>query len=182
MIIIKIITEFVLGMILLALGAGFWACVKSPSFIADILSNRKAIERYINKIGIIKIIEDSKEIKPIVDSYSYNMIMLLKEGIGSLDQARNMNLIIGLIIIGGSYFLGLTFLLINIVIFLLTAGFPLPASAQNNAFSDVYSLILNVYKWNNDSPEECKNFCLNEQYRLLKNIYIVVLDLSGKKV
>jgi len=82
--------------------------------------------------------------------------------------------IIGIFI--GSYFLRNIFLLINVVLFFIMFFPSISASAQNNIFSDIHTIMLNVYKWNKVNHAECERFCNTEQPRILKNIYKVVTE------
>src|SRR3990172_3656554 len=174
--VLKIIIEVVLGIILISLSSSFWACIKSQKYLGKALSDYNELKKYFNFIGSEKIYQESQNVQPILGSYSNNMATWMKASFSALDKTRNMMLFFSIIVILASYFLGIEFLLINIVVFFLLSFSPLPASAKNNMISDVHTMFLNIYKWNSVEPVECKRFCTSEQSRIFKNVYNIILE------
>ena len=171
--IIKIIIEIVLGVILLVISSGFWNCVKSPKFLAKTLSNYEELKKFFDNFVKDKIEQESDVVDPKI-GFSSNIILWMKASMAALDRTRNIMLFFIIVILIGSYFLGIVFLLINIALFFLMAFPSIAASAQNNILSDIHTIMLNVYKWNKVNHGECEHFCNIEQPRILKNIYKII--------
>lgn len=172
---IKIIIEIILGFILLVVSSGFWNCVKSPKFLAKTLGDYDELKKFFHHLGKEKIKQESEVVDPKV-GFSANIVLWIKASISALDKTRNMLLVAIIGIFIGSYFLGNIFLLINVVLFFIMFFPGISASAQNNIFSDIHTIMLNVYKWNKVNHAECEHFCNTEQPRILKNIYKVVTE------
>ena len=173
--IIKIIIEIVLGFILMGIGSAFWNCVKSPKFLAKILGDYDELKKFFHHLGKEKIKQESEFVDPEI-GYSANIALWIKASISALDKTRNMLLVVIIAILIGSYFLGNVFLFINIALFIFVAFPNISASAKNNIFYDIHTVMLNVYKWNKVDHNECEHFCNVEQPRTLKNIYRVVTE------
>jgi hypothetical protein len=179
MLILKIIVEIVVALVLIALGTSFWSCVKSPRFMARTLADYDGLKTIFSFLDAEKIREETQNMEPVFGSYSNNIAMWLKSSISALDKTRNILLFFIVVIVAATYFLGTTFIIINIAIFLLLALAPIATSAQNNILSDVHTVLKNVYKWNAEDPVACKNFCTTEQPRILGNIYRLASELRS---
>ncbi len=173
--VIKIIIEIILGFILLIVSSGFWNCVKSPKFLAKLLGDYDELKKFFHHLGKEKIKQKSEIVDPKI-VFSVNIALWIKASVSALDKTRNMSLVVIVGIFIGSYFIGNIFLLINIVLFFIMAFSNISASAQNNIFSDIHTIMLNVYKWDKVNRAECEHFCNTEQPRIFKNIYKVVTE------
>jgi|WetSurMetagenome_2_1015567.scaffolds.fasta_scaffold10665_4 hypothetical protein len=173
--IIKVIIEIILGVVLLCVSSSFWNCVKSPKFLAKILGDYDELKKFCHHIGKEKIEQESEKVNPQI-GYSASIALWIKASISALDKTRNMLLVITIGILIGSYFLGNIFLFINIALFVLMAFPSISAPAQNNIFSDIHTIMVNVYKWDKVNRAECEHFCNFEQPRFLKNIYKAVTE------
>lgn len=175
---IKIIIEIILGFVLLGVSSAFWNCVKSPKFLAKLLGDYAELKKFYNHLGVEKIEQESEKVAPINEKlgFSTNIVLWMKASISALDRTRNMLAVVIIGILIGSYFLGNIFLFINIALFIVMAFLGIAASAQNNIFSDIHTMMLNVYKWDKVNHSECEHFCNVEQPRILKNIYRVVTE------
>ena len=174
--IISIVIEVILGFVLLGVSSAFWNCVNSPKFLAKTLGDYDELKKFYDHLGVDKIRQEGEKVNPINEKlgFSTNIILWMKASISALDNTRNMLVLVIVGILIGSYFLGNVFLFINIVLFIIMAFPNIAASAQNNIFSDIHTIMLNVYKWNKVNHSECERFCNVEQPRILKNIYKVV--------
>ena len=173
--VIKIIIEIILGFILLMVGPCFWDCVKSPKFLAKTLGDYDALRKFFHHLGKEKIKELSENIDTKI-GFSMDIALWIKASVSTLAKTRNklLAVIIGIFI--GSYFLGNIFLLINIVLFFTMVFLSISKPAKNNIFFDIYTIMLNVDKWNKVNRAECEHFCNVEQPRILKNIYKIVTE------
>ncbi|MGA3243628.1 MAG: hypothetical protein ABSE41_03360 [Bacteroidota bacterium] len=176
--ILLIVIEIFLVIFLYYAAVAFWGCVKSPKFLGHILSDYGELKKFFNFLGQDKIKLESQNVQPVLDSYANNIGSWMKASFSSLDKARNISGVIIALILVATCFLGLFFVLFNLIFFLLIFFWPIPAPAQNNMWSDVQTIILTVYKWNEVDPEHCKEFCTTDQPRMLKNIYQLVSDIS----
>jgi len=172
---INIIIEIVLAFILLLVAPPFWDCIKSKQFFRTALSSYEVLKKYYNFIGKEKIKEESKVVDPKV-GFPANILFIMQVSDSSLDKTRNLLLMGVLVILIASYFFGFTFLIINVAIFFGMSLKKISAAAINNIYSDVHSLILNVYKWNQVDNIECKHFCTIETPRVLENIYRLITE------
>ena len=177
--ILRIVIEVILGILLLTFASSFWACVKSPRFLGRVLADYDQLKAFFDFLGVDKICQESQVVEPILGSFPANIATWMKASFAALNKARNMTLFLSVVIILITLLLGIEYLLINTAIFCLAALYPMPASAKNNMFSDIHTIILNVYKWNSVEEEECKAFCNGEQPRILKNIYRLVSESSS---
>jgi len=177
----KIIVEIILGFISLTMSYAFWNCAKSPRFCAKVMNDYEELKKIYNHVGTEKFKSEGEKIKPIIGNssigYSGNIAMLLEAGLQALDKTRNMLLVvIILLFIGSYYFLGGIFLTIEIILFIIVAFPEISASAKNNVATDIQGVMLNIYKWDQVNPEECKQFFNQEQKKYLENIYRVVVE------
>jgi len=179
--ILRIVIEVILGAALLSVSTSFWACIKSPKFLGRILVNYDEPKKFFDHFGVDKIHQESQAVQPILGSYSANIATWMKSSFSALDKARNMTLFFSVVIILTGFLLGIEFVLINTIVFFLTALAPIPAPARNNMFSDIHTIIINVYKWNTVDQNECRTFCNTEQPRILKNIYRLVSESSSAR-
>lgn len=173
--IVKITIEIILGFTVLGVSSAFWNCVKSPKFLAKLLSDYDELSKFYHYLGKEKIEQESEKVNPKID-YSLNIAIWIQASISALDKTRNMLLVAIIGILAGSYFLGNIFLFINITLFIITAFPSISAPAQNNIFSDIHTIMLNVYKWNKVDHAECERYCNLEKPEILKNIYRVVTE------
>lgn len=79
-------------------------------------------------------------------------------------------------LIVASYLLGLGFAVLNIIVFFATAGQPLTTATRNDMLIDVQMILLFLYRWNFDNPQECaltisaRIPLLNEAFRAIRRI------------
>ena len=66
-------------------------------------------------------------------------------------------------------------------VFLLLSIGDILAVAKNYNATHVHSLILNIYKWNHTDSAGCRNYCSQEQPRLM-HLYGLVAKLPNKSL
>lgn len=172
---IKIVSEVVLGLVLLAISSSFWNCVKSPKFLMTTLGDYQELKKFFHHLSKERIVQESEKVDPQI-GYSANIALCIKSSVSALDQTRNMLLLVIIGIFVGSYFLGTKFLFINFGLFVVAAFPRISAPAQNNIFSDIHTIMLNVYKWNKVDHSECEHFCNIERPRYLRSVYRVITE------
>ena len=177
----KIIVEVILAILSFGMGYAFWSCVKSPKFLGRTIANQEELEKYISFIGKDKIIEDVKKSETPPRGLTHDALILItiSSRIKATDSGRNVAGFIFLIVLIGSYFLSRTFVIINLICFFLMWLSKISASAQNNVFNDINSLIRNIYRWHQMEPENCQNFCLNERPRFATMYWTIISELTN---
>jgi hypothetical protein len=75
-----------------------------------------------------------------------------------------------------SYFLGVRYLILNLVLFLLIRLLPAEDSVRNNALSHIVEIGVILRRWHRENPGECDNFV--RETKTLIPIYSVIKQLS----
>jgi hypothetical protein len=154
----RIAVEILLGALTFAVGISFWAVVKSPSHFARTMADREELGKIIAFFGP-ELHPQAAQIQPVFGSYVNNISVFRKAHFGALAKTRNMLVIVGAVLLAGSGFLNVTFLAINLGLFLLAAALPLPASAVNNNVGHVREVAVNLLKWHQEDAAACSEFC-----------------------
>ena len=173
----KIVLEILLAIILIALGSGFWAILKSRSHLRIALGDEGELKHLINFLTPAKVIEEGNEIKPMFESYLQNILFFEKMHFAALSKTRNLTVIAALILIALSYLLGIPYLIASLVAFVFPALSPIPASAKNNNLTHIHTVILNIYKWNKIDEAGCFAYC-DQEISGLRVVYRVVNALG----
>jgi hypothetical protein len=171
---IKIVIEIIVGIVVLISSINFWQCVKSPIFWNKTLTDRNELKRIFDHIGIDSINEFNSQWDS--NSVPARVITTLKieAGKSAINKAQNMLLIVVLICLVGSYFVGMIPFIINVVLFLLTYIIPIGDSAKNNIARDIGEAFSCVVYWNKIDQSECRDFCNYGKYKYLSGLYAVV--------
>jgi len=171
----KIPLEIVISIILLTIGSGFWSILKSRG-LQTLLADENELKRLLDIWTPSEITREGREIKPVFGSYLENIRLFERAHYAALNKTRNLTLIVAVLLIAVSYFLGLAYLIASLAAFILPSFSPIAASAKNNNATHVHTVILNVYKWNQTDPGECSRYC--EQDAGLKQPYQLVNRLA----
>jgi hypothetical protein len=170
---VKLLVEIVIGFLLFVLSANFWSCVKSPSWRTHFLNDYESLREFYLQIGSERLREEGSKIEPLLGDYGSNIGLLLRSSSTALAQVRNvLFLIIGVAIVG-SYYLSVRYSIVNLVLFGLMGLPSVSTPAKNNMLTDVWGIILNIYKWNSVDPDGCGRYCSNGTSRL-ETLYRVV--------
>jgi hypothetical protein len=173
---LKIILELALGIVLLVMGAGFWAIIKSPYHMKSLLLDRNELRTFIDYLGSSKLIQEALSVEPVFGSYLQNITLFEKTHIISLAKTRNLLIALLILIVIVSYFMGIRYAVINLLIFCLPAIFPIPASAKNNNVTHLHTVIINLYKWHITDSAACEKYCTQENPSL-QILYHLVTEL-----
>jgi hypothetical protein len=180
--VIRVAIEIVLVVLLFLIGVGFWNCAKSPRFLLRLLSDYDVLRRFYLNMKREQFERTVVPFPPAAESatpevaFPVTIASYIRASLIALSRTRNMLSVPIVGILVGSHFLGSPFLLINLAVFLLLALPPLSDAAQNNAFSDIATLALYVYKWNQIDEEECRWFCNERWPRFLKTLHRVLTE------
>lgn len=150
--------EVVLGALTFAVGVNFWAIVKSPSHFARLLGDRNELAKILAFFGP-GLDEQAEGVKPVFGSFADNISVFRRAHFGALATTRNMLVVVLVALCVGSELLGITYLVINLGLFLLPAVFPLPGSAVDNNVGHVREVAVNLLKWHRQDPDACAAYC-----------------------
>lgn len=154
----RLAAEILLSALTFAVGINFWSVVKSPSHFARTISDREELRKIIAFFGP-NLRDQATQIQPVVGSYVNNISAWQTIHFKALATARNMLVIIAVVLLAGSGLLSTLFLAINLGLFLVAALFPLPASAVNNSVGHVREVAVNLLKWHEQDSAACAEFC-----------------------
>ena len=171
----RIPLEILLATLALFLGTSFWAVAKSPAHLRGVLGDIGELTRFVDFLGRDNLIKEAESVKPVFGSYLKNIQLFEKAHLIALNKTRNILSVLTILLIGASYFVGLTYMIINIAFFLLPVVREIPASAKDNNITHVHTVILNVYEWNKTDPGGCLAHCINDSG--LKQIHCLVNKL-----
>lgn len=173
---LKIIFEVVLVIVLMLMGVGFWAIIKSSSHMKHLLTDANELKNFIDYIGSSKLIQEAQSVEPVFGSYLQNIALFEKSNIASLAKTRNLLIALFIPIVIVSYFMGPHYFVVNLLLFCLPAIFPIPASAKDNNVTHLHTVILNLYKWNVTDSAACFNYCTQENPSF-QTLYKLVTEL-----
>lgn len=106
--------------------------VKSPSHLRNVRRDIDVLKKFAEFLGRETLIEEVETVKPVFGSYLSNILAFEKAHFIALSQTRNILIAVTILLIGLSYIVGLIYMAINIVFFLITVVLEIPASAKNN--------------------------------------------------
>jgi hypothetical protein len=154
------VVEFVLVLLLLVLASSFWSSIKSRSYIRSILGNQAELERFIKAVGPDRLQRDATELKPVCGSWLQNMDVNSRAHFEALASTRNVLLLpIAGIMVVSLYFLGSTYGVANLIFFFLMAIPPPSASSKGYNLGLIRCILLNLYRWSKDDPDEALRYC-----------------------
>lgn len=173
----KFLVEIVLGILMLMCSFSFWSIIKLPAHLSSVLADPSELKRILGIIGSDRLKKEAESIEPVYGSYLKNMMIDKLSLFGALRMTKNLTLLGAAILIALSYFLGIIFVIINFLLFLLPSLLgPQPIAKQHN-YNHLYTVILNVYKWNKVDPNGCLAYC-NKEDLSLKQVYLTISELN----
>jgi hypothetical protein len=156
---LRIIIEIVLAAVTLFAGQTFWQlrkrarflrrAIHTPWFLETLISR----ERLANPPSRVAVFAQKNEV-----GYSLNIKCIVDADRASQRRVTLFFTMAIAAIFIGSYFLGASYLVINVVLFFLTALIPISQSAQFSATEHVFTIALILHKWRLDNPSECDQF------------------------
>ncbi|MDD5361015.1 MAG: hypothetical protein PHN88_02715 [Ignavibacteria bacterium] len=173
---LKIIIEIVLVLSVVGTGINFWLCQKSPKFLGDTLLNYIQIKT-LYTLAKDNISSSNMESPPY--GYELNIITWIRASVKTLDKVRNWLFVIIIIFGVISFLLGIVYWLIVCFAFFLSSFVKVSGSSARNIYDDILTIMNNVYHWNKENPEECKEHCMEKEPRMLKNIYMVITEAEN---
>jgi CheY-like chemotaxis protein len=171
----KILLELLFVLVILFAGAPFWPCLKTPRHLHNMLSDPVELKRLIDHAGYDKLLADAQKVQaPPLGTFGDTITVWETAHYQSLSQTRNGLLLVVLVVLAASWWLGIWYLAVSLLAF-FTLGFAkLPPSAKNNNTDHLASVILNLIKWRREDESACEVFCHQRrpEYRTLHDLLV----------
>jgi hypothetical protein len=151
----RIAIEIVLGLITFFAGGLFWQLRKRARFLAEAVRSQPLLNEFISRQTLESA---SPMVTPFAEkklTYALNVQLVVDADAASQRRTMLMFVFVLAATFVGSYFLGLTYLAINIVLFFFSALSPISPSARSNALQHVLALALILHRWRTENPREC---------------------------
>lgn len=176
----RIVIEIVFVVALFFLGSSFWACLKAPAHLRRMLADESELRRLIDHFAWDKLYAEAQNIKPLPVGYGGMLRIWDAAHHKSLSLPRNYLGVGAVVVLAGSWYLGVGYFLVSAAIFTLMGFSDVPASAKNNNASHLRPVILNLIRWVREDQQACAAFCKVEhaEYR---NLFNVLTSLMPRK-
>ena len=151
----RIAVEIVLAIITFFAGGLFWQLRKRARFLAEAIRSEPLLNQFISRETLDSA---SPMVTPFAEkkvTYALNVQLVVDADAASQRRTMFMFVLILAATFVGSYFLGVTFLVINLVLFFLSAFSPISPSARSNALQHILALALILHRWRTENPREC---------------------------
>lgn len=173
----KIVVEVILFLGLVAVGGPFWVCAKSRGHFARFIRDRNSLMQLLDSIGRETLIQETTTIEPVFGSFADNMVCLGMVHFRTMDRTRNFMLIAVATLLALSYWLGLYFFIINVIVFALLGIGDISGYAKSYSATHAHELIGNIYKWYQMDPRACFDYCCRKSPMLTELYHLVALNL-----
>jgi hypothetical protein len=172
---IRIIIEIILAAAMLHPAFMFWQLRKRKRFWKQAIHDRAFCESLISRESLANPPSDVLSYvrsPPTEAGYMWNLKVLFDADKRAL---RRFSILYGALIAAiliASFFLGLVFLAINVVLFFLAVFVPIRTDACSDASENIFTIGLILHKWRLDNAAECDQFV--EQAYGLRTVYEAV--------
>ena len=175
---LRIFIEALIAAALLFVGYSFWQLIKRDRYMKQVLATQSFLDTFITQELFIN--------PPArVDMYAQknsigwfiNIQTLLKSDGLTQRKMETTYLALVVFLLMGSYLLGVTFLIINLVLFLLVSYLRLSDPARVNALENLHCLALILHRWITENRPDCERWI--QQTDSLRKIYLAVEKLSN---
>lgn len=175
---LQIVAEVILAIGTFVVARQFWICFKRNSYLARVIRDESHLEGFITRDALDHPSAMMAMFAGSIDEMSYvNNIHIANVADRKSTYRMKVILAIVLMIIGtASYFLGVSYLIINTVVLFLAGLAPVSQPAQASALHHVSILALILYRWNLKDPAECEKWIgqawtLRSLYNVVKKIH-----------
>jgi hypothetical protein len=169
--------EIVLIIATLFAGNMFWELRKRDRFLKQTISNQYFLEELITRQVLVNA-SQHQYIAPLVEKneigWFLNIQCVINADRDSQKKIVVQHAIVLLVILTASLFLGVPFLVINLIVFVLSQFGKISQSAQINVFQHVLTIALILDKWRSDNATECNDWI--EKAPSLRPIYNAVMN------
>jgi hypothetical protein len=161
---LKILIEVPIGIVVLVLALPLWNIFKSRAYIAAVLRNPVELASLLDVIGIDRLQSDARALPTVwalgPDSWMFHIYCNTVAHFKALAYTRRRLLfLIAAAIAGSAYFLGIGFGIFNLALLLAMAIPEISAPAKRCNLELVYIILVNLYRWSSDDPQDASRFC-----------------------
>jgi hypothetical protein len=169
---IKLVIEVPLATISAAGGSSFWSLSKLPKYLNAVMSTASNLEtlQLTQFTGVIKI-DPGKEAKIGYTALLYSDV---SSSLSAWRTTKYISLAFVLLIFVVSFFLGIVYLAVNVVAFVLSSFMEIQTSAQGNVFRDVQVMLGRIDRWMKADPEGCRKYCMETNPKYFREMFLSV--------
>jgi hypothetical protein len=153
----------------------FWGLRKREKFLKQVISNEGFLEGFISR----PILESaSPMITPFAKKneigWVFNIKCVIDADRSSQRRTAGIAMLVLAAILTASWFLGIIYLAVNVIVFFLCALGSISQSARDNALQHVLAIALVLDKWRSENVSECEEWLgqassLRPCYNAVKN-------------
>lgn len=168
-----ILIEVIILVAILFVGHSLWQLFKRDRFMKNVVGNQSLLDQFISKDLFVNppqrvaLFAQKNDI-----GWFMNIQILLRADKSTQRRIEAAYLILVLLLLAGSYLLGIGFLIINSICFLLLNFFPVSDTAKRNALENLHCLALILHRWRSDNTLECDQWI--QQATSLQKLYNAV--------
>jgi len=156
----RILLELLFVLLILFAGGSFWACLKAPKHLHNMLADPMELTRLIDHVGYDKLRAEAQKVQaPPYGTFGDTIAIWEAAHYKSLSQTRKGLLLVVLAVLAASWCLGMWYLAVSLFVFFSLGYAELPVSAKNNNADHLASVILNLVKWCREDESACEGFC-----------------------
>jgi hypothetical protein len=154
-IIAKILIEIALAVIIFFAGGLFWQLRKRAKFLRAVIGSESFLVKFISRSALDTA---SPMITPFADkklTYGLNVRLIIDADIAS--QRRPMIIFVLVIVAAlvGSWFLGVVYFVVSLMLFFVSSASPISDSARSNALQHILAIALILDRWHAENSPEC---------------------------
>jgi hypothetical protein len=151
----RIAVEILLGLITFFAGGLYWQLRKRAKFLAEAITCQPLLDQFISRETLEGA---SPMVTPFAEkkvTYALNVQLVVDADTASQRRTTFIFVLVLAATLIVSYFLGMVYLGINIVLFFISAFSPISPSARSNALQHILALALILHRWRAENPAEC---------------------------
>lgn len=169
--------EIVLAANCFIAGVWFWALQKCPTHLQRALEDEGELRSFLRDMELEKFRAEGEAIPGVPGTFADRINDLGRAHRHRLKWLGWLVAIFSALLLLATYFISSPYLFINVPLFLIPSLFPPGAYTEKNNFSFLYSVALNLYKWNEADVAQCRRHCTEVDPRL-RRLYSAVQKVS----
>jgi hypothetical protein len=177
----NLVIEIVLGIITLMAGSLFWQLHKRGNFLMRAIHDGPFLAQIISPSALDN---PSSMVAPYIEKMQPGYVLNIQILIDADTKTQRFSkLIFGFLVAAaliGSYIIGVTYFVINAVIFFLSGLASVSQQARANAAQQIMSLAVILDRWHSENAAECEQWI--KLAWSLRPLYDAVVEARGNKV
>ena len=169
--------EIILAIIAFFAAYAFWEFSKRAGLVKRMIHDQAFLETFISKEMLTN---PSPAKLPYLEKNQGGYLVNIAVAVKADSQAQRLGAILFLAILiavfVGSYFLGVTYLCVNVTLFFVAALMPVSPSTERNAMEQIATVASILYRWNLEDSVKCCQWI--ERAQNLTLLYTVVKEVS----